>query len=147
MANLLRVLIVEDNDDDRQLLAVELQSGGYDLVHECVQSADKMRAALVRGQWDVVISDYAMPGFCGIEALQILQERGLDLPFIIVSGKIGEACRRVNQIKRAKAKGDLTACVIRAWRWWRARREQQDNQRCTAFPVKHGHPPVEELLA
>src|SRR3990172_13256565 len=91
MANLLRVLIVEDNDDDRQLLAVELQSGGYDLVHECVQSADKMRAALVRGQWDVVISDYAMPGFCGIEALQILQERGLDLPFIIVSGKIGEA--------------------------------------------------------
>ena len=91
MANPLRVLIVEDNDDDRQLLAAELQSGGYDLVHECVQSADKMRAALVSGQWDVVTSDYAMPGFCGIEALHILQERGLDLPFIIVSGKIGEA--------------------------------------------------------
>ena len=48
MANLLRVLVVEDND--RQLLAAELQSGGYDLVHECVQSADKMRAALVRGR-------------------------------------------------------------------------------------------------
>ena len=91
MENLLHVLIVEDNDDDRELLVAELQSGGYDLVHDCVQSADKMRAALVRGQWDVVISDYAMPGFCGIDALHILQERCLDLPFIIVSGKIGEA--------------------------------------------------------
>ncbi len=91
MAKKLRVLVVEDNDDDRQLLAAELHSGGYDLVHECVQSADKMRAALVRGEWDVVISDYAMPGFCGIDALHILQERGLDLPFIVVSGKIGEA--------------------------------------------------------
>ncbi len=90
MANPLRVLIVEDNDDDRQLLVAELQSGGYDLVHDCVASADNMRAALVRGQWDVVISDYAMPGFCGIDALHILQERGLDLPFIIVSGAIGE---------------------------------------------------------
>ena len=76
MANLLRVLIVEDNDDDRQLVAAALADGGYDLV---------------RGLWDLVISDYAMPGFCGIEALHILQERGLDLPFIIVSGKIGEA--------------------------------------------------------
>ncbi len=90
MANPLRVLIVEDNDDDRQLLVAELQNGGYDLVHECVASADKMRAALVRGQWDAVTSDYAMPGFCGIDALHILQERSLDLPFIVVSGKIGE---------------------------------------------------------
>ena len=91
MTKPLRVLIAEDNDDDRQLLVLELESGGYELVHECVQSADTMRAALVRGQWDVVISDYAMPSFCGIDALHILQERGLDLPFIIVSGKIGEA--------------------------------------------------------
>ena len=90
MANLLRVLIVEDNDDDRQLLAAALQSGGYDLVHDCVASADEMRAALDRGVWDVVISDYSMPGFSGIEALRVVQERGLDLPFIIVSGVIGE---------------------------------------------------------
>ncbi|OGT03024.1 MAG: hypothetical protein A2143_05780 [Gallionellales bacterium RBG_16_57_15] len=90
MANLLRVLIVEDNDDDRQLLAVELQSGGYDLVHACVASAGEMRAALDRDAWDVIISDYSMPGFSGIDALRIVQERGLDLPFIIVSGVISE---------------------------------------------------------
>lgn len=90
MANLLRVLIVEDNDDDRQLLAAELQSGGYDLVHACVASADEMRAALDRDAWDVIISDYSMPGFSGIDALSIVQERGLDLPFIIVSGAISE---------------------------------------------------------
>lgn len=90
MANLLRVLIVEDNADDRQLLVAELQSGGYDLVHACVASADEMRAALDRDAWDIVISDYSMPGFSGIDALRIVQERGLDLPFIIVSGTISD---------------------------------------------------------
>ena len=90
MANLLRVLIVEDNDDDRQLLVMELQYGNYDLVHDCVAGAVEMRAALACGVWDVVISDYAMPGFSAIEALRIVQERGLDLPFIIISGVIGE---------------------------------------------------------
>src|SRR3989304_3414891 len=90
MANLLRVLIVEDNPDDQQLLVAELQSGGYDLVHACVASAGEMRAALDRDAWDCIISDYSMPGFIGIDALRIVQERGLDLPFIIVSGVISE---------------------------------------------------------
>ena len=90
MANRLRVLIVEDNDDDRQLLAAELRRGGYELVHAYAASADEMRAALDRDAWDAVISDYTMPGFSGIDALRIVQERGLDLPFIIVSGVISE---------------------------------------------------------
>jgi len=90
MKKILRVLIVEDNDDDQQVLVAELEHGGYDLVHACVASADEMRAALDRDAWDVIISDYSMPGFSGIDALRIVQERGLDLPFIIVSGVISD---------------------------------------------------------
>src|SRR5688572_15936913 len=67
-----------------------LKQGGYDLMSERVDTPELMRAALARQSWDVVISDYVMPRFSGLAALRILQERGLDLPFLIVSGHIGE---------------------------------------------------------
>src|SRR4026207_2317575 len=67
-----------------------LKQGGYDLTSERVDTPESMRAALDRQGWDVVVSDYVMPRFSGLSALRILQERGLDLPFIIVSGHIGE---------------------------------------------------------
>jgi two-component system cell cycle sensor histidine kinase/response regulator CckA len=86
----LRVLLVEDSKDDADLLLHELTRGGYDVVAERVETADAMRAALQRGSWNVVLSDYSMPTFSAPEALRVLQESKQDLPFIIVSGTIGE---------------------------------------------------------
>lgn len=90
MSTPLRVLIVEDSEDDLFLLLHELRKGGYAPEYVSVCTADSMRAALTERQWDVITSDYNMPGFSALAALNLLQESGLDLPFIVVSGKIGE---------------------------------------------------------
>src|SRR5574341_803430 len=90
MATPLRVLIVEDSEDDAVLLSRELRRGGYDLTYERVDTAATMIAALENQTWDIVFSDHSMPHFSGTEALAIMRERGLDLPFIFVSGTIGE---------------------------------------------------------
>jgi diguanylate cyclase (GGDEF)-like protein/PAS domain S-box-containing protein len=89
MAAKLRVLIVEDTEDDLSLLLRELRRG-FDPEWQNVQTADAMRLALRSGTWHVVISDYQLPLFNGFEALRTLQEAGLDIPFILVSGTIGE---------------------------------------------------------
>ena len=86
----LRALIVEDSQTDCDILIRELRKGGYDVTFERVDSATALRAALVLGGWDIVFSDYSMPGFSGVACLKIIRERGLDLPFIFVSGTIGE---------------------------------------------------------
>ncbi len=86
----LRCLIVEDVEDDALLLLRQLRTGGYDVTWERVDTPEAMRAALARQPWDVVLSDYRMPRFSGLAALEILRESGIDLPFIIVSGTIGE---------------------------------------------------------
>lgn len=90
MENLIRVLIVEDAPDDAQLIVLELEHGGYDVQFQRADSAKTMIDALDCSPWDVVISDYVMPGFGGLQALQILRERGVDLPFVMISGKLGE---------------------------------------------------------
>src|SRR5436305_370693 len=86
----LRILLVEDSEDDAELMLRQLQRSGYDPVGRRVASAEEMGEALNDSTWDIVISDYVMPGFGGLEALQIFHQRGLDIPFIIVSGHIGE---------------------------------------------------------
>jgi PAS domain S-box-containing protein len=86
----LRVLIVEDSEYDVILLLLELRKKGYEPDFERVDTRESMRAALQRQEWDIVISDHVMPRFSGFEALTVLKESGLDLPFIIVSGNIGE---------------------------------------------------------
>src|SRR5690349_10400787 len=86
----LRVLIVEDVEEDALLLIREIRKGGYEPLYDLVDAAPTLAAALASQQWDVVISDYAMPGFSVIEALDILKQSGQDLPFVIVSGHIGE---------------------------------------------------------
>jgi DNA-binding NtrC family response regulator len=86
----LRCLLVEDNENDALLVLRELRSGGYDVVSERVETAEEMRAALERQPWDAIIADYCMPHFSGLAALELLQSSGLDLPFILVSGTIGE---------------------------------------------------------
>ncbi|HZV80551.1 MAG TPA: response regulator, partial [Geobacteraceae bacterium] len=90
MSNPLNILIVEDSEDDLFLLLHELRKGGYAPEYVSVCTADTMRSALTERQWDVITSDYNMPGFSALAALKLLQESGLDLPFIVVSGKIGE---------------------------------------------------------
>ena len=86
----LRVLIVEDVEDDAELLMQELRSKGYDPVYERVYNHKAMEDALARQEWDVVIADYSMPEFDGIKALKLLEKKQIDLPFILVSGTIGE---------------------------------------------------------
>ncbi|MBI3596220.1 MAG: EAL domain-containing protein [Nitrospirae bacterium] len=86
----LRVLIVEDSVDDTDLLLRELRLGGYEPTHERVETPEAMNAALDQQMWDIVFGDYSMPHFNGMAALKLLRERGLDLPFIFISGTIGE---------------------------------------------------------
>ncbi len=90
MNKILRLLLVEDSEDDAELLLWTLQQGGHDLVHACVSDAPAMNAALDSAPWDLVIADYSLPHFSGIAALELVKARGLDIPFIIVSGHIGE---------------------------------------------------------
>jgi PAS domain S-box-containing protein len=87
----LRVLLVEDSEDDALLLQRELRRGGYEPVCERVDTAEAMEAALQEGTWDIVISDHSMPAFSSSAALELLRRKGfVDMPFIIVSGRIGE---------------------------------------------------------
>src|SRR5215510_5402586 len=84
----LRVLLVEDSDNDAALLEIALQRAGFKLECERAETADGLAAALDTQTWDVVIADSVMPGFDGLSALALVKQRGLDLPFIIVSGHI-----------------------------------------------------------
>jgi PAS domain S-box-containing protein len=89
-AQALRILIVEDSEDDVALLLRELRKGGYQPEYRCVCTADSMRAALANGKWDIIVSDWSMPHFTGLDAFRIVRESKIDVPFIIVSGTIGE---------------------------------------------------------
>jgi diguanylate cyclase (GGDEF)-like protein/PAS domain S-box-containing protein len=86
----LRLLLVEDSEADAELLEQQLLAGGYDPTIERVETAEAMQASLTGGNWDIVIADYSLPHFSATSALQVLQETGIDLPFIICSGNIGE---------------------------------------------------------
>jgi len=86
----LNVLIVEDLEDDALLVLRELRRGGFDVVWERVETAEDLRTALPCRPWDILISDYRLPGFNAPAALAILQQSQLDIPFIVVSGTIGE---------------------------------------------------------
>src|SRR5215210_3779534 len=87
----LKVLLVEDSEDDALLLVRTLRRGGYDPTWERVDTAPAMGAALEGRGWDLVISDHSMPAFSSSAALGLLRRKGfVDLPFIIVSGQIGE---------------------------------------------------------
>ncbi|MCG3117882.1 MAG: EAL domain-containing protein [Candidatus Manganitrophus sp. SA1] len=86
----LRILIIEDSEEDAELLLLALRRAGYELLYERVETPAAMDAALAKQAWDVIVSDYTMPNFSGPAALRQLKESGRDLPFIIVSGSIGE---------------------------------------------------------
>lgn len=86
----LPVLIVDDSADDAELLVLELTRGGYDVVSLRVDTADALQAALAEGGWQIILCDFSMPRFSGEAALRLVKTSGLDLPFIFVSGTMGE---------------------------------------------------------
>ena len=86
----LRVLMIEDSENDAQLVLREIQRGEYDVEWERVETRTAMLEALVRCPWDIIICDHSLPQFDAMAALGTLQARGFDLPFIIVSGSISE---------------------------------------------------------
>jgi PAS domain S-box-containing protein len=86
----LRVLLVEDSDDDARLIEHALRRAGYPVALERVASGMGMAQALHAGHWDVILADYSLPGFGALAALRLLHDTGRDLPFIIVSGTIDE---------------------------------------------------------
>ena len=86
----LRLLLVEDNPDDEALVLRAIRKGGFTVDYIRVDKPDDLQAALRHNDWDIVLSDYQMPAFNGLAALKIVKERNKDLPFIIVSGTIGE---------------------------------------------------------
>jgi two-component system cell cycle sensor histidine kinase/response regulator CckA len=86
----LAALIIEDSEPDAELLLRALGRGGFAVTHECVETAPAFIAALDRKAWDLVLSDFAVPSLSAFAAIEIVRERGLDLPFIIVSGTMGE---------------------------------------------------------
>lgn len=86
----LRILIVEDSDKDELMVVNALQSHGYDVTYTRVETAAEMDAALDFNIWDLILCDYCLPNFNGLDALKLMQSKGVDLPFIIVSGAINE---------------------------------------------------------
>ncbi|HEY8924952.1 MAG TPA: response regulator [Polyangia bacterium] len=85
-----RLLLVEDSPTDAKLVLHSLRRAGWTVESRRVEDADAMRAALLEGGWDAVISDWSLPHFSGAAALALLRELALDIPFVIVSGTLGE---------------------------------------------------------
>jgi PAS domain S-box-containing protein len=90
MPDSLRVLIVEDSIDDTFIIVHELLRGGFEVTSDRVETAKAMENALAGQTWDLIISDYSIPGFGGVAALELYQRKGLEMPFIMVSGVMGE---------------------------------------------------------
>ena len=90
MSRAIKVLIVEDNEDDALLAVRQLVQDGYNVSYERVDTQEAMKSSLEQAEWDVVLSDYAMPHFSGEAALGLVRNTYPDMPFIVVSGTIGE---------------------------------------------------------
>ena len=90
MSEILRVLIIEDSALDAKVLVGLIQAGGYEVTSERVETAEQYTRALENEVWDIILADYNLPEFNGSEGLRLLQESGRDIPFIVISGGIGE---------------------------------------------------------
>lgn len=86
----LRILIIEDSPEDVELLLRDVRKAGYDPDYRVVDTPAQLRAALGEGGWQIILSDFRLPAFTGMDALKIVLEHGQDIPFIIISGEISE---------------------------------------------------------
>jgi signal transduction histidine kinase len=86
----IRVLMIEDSEDDSLLIARELQEGGYNVQYHRVDTPGALSLACDLQEWDLIISDFSMPHFSGTDALHFVRSRHLEVPFIFVSGTMGE---------------------------------------------------------
>lgn len=152
MASKLRVLIIEDVEDHALLIVRELQKGGLDIFFERVETVEELSAALEEA-WDVIISDYSLPGFNGIDALHMVQQKGLDAPFLLVSGAIGE--EKAAEVMKAGAqdyirKGNyarLVPTLERELRDAKVRRERRQTAEELARHREHLEELVQERTA
>jgi signal transduction histidine kinase len=131
MAKQLQVLIVDDVEDDALLVVRELRRAGFEPGYQRVHTRVALEAALEQ-EWDIVLCDYSMPGFSALEALALVRKRALDVPFIIVSGTVGEA--RAVEIMRAGAhdyvfKDNLSRLGVAIERELREARNRADKRR------------------
>src|SRR5690349_17107559 len=85
-----RVLLIEDSSQDAFFNLRALEHAGLEVQAERVETTAQLKAALETGSWDFILSDYQMPGFDGLAALAMYKDSGLDVPFVVVSGQIGE---------------------------------------------------------
>ena len=90
MGKTLRVLHVEDSEQDMALISRHLKKAGCDVISDRVERAETMKTMLESREWDVILCDYSMPHFNALAALALVKEMKLDIPFIIISGTIGE---------------------------------------------------------
>ncbi len=90
MKDKIHILLIEDSDDDALLNIIEIKKGGHNISYERVETEEDLRSALNSNTCDIILADYRMPNFTGLEALSIVKEYELDIPFIIISGTIGE---------------------------------------------------------
>jgi CheY-like chemotaxis protein len=128
------VLIVEDSQWDAELLVAEIKREGYEVSFERVDTAGAFEFALGKGDWDVILSDYIMPQFNALEALALYKASGRDIPFILVSGTVGEETAVVAMkagaqdflLKHKLAR--LVPILERELRSARQRREHQDRR-------------------
>ncbi len=149
MTEHIRALIVEDDETDAELVAIHLTRNGFAVDWERVETEAALNAALDEGGWDVVLSDFAMPRYDGLRAFETIEARGLDVPFIFVSGALGE--ERAVEAMRAGAKdyilkGNLNRLAVAVKRELRsaesrrrhvaAEEAKQRDQRRLAMAVK-----------
>ncbi len=114
MGTPIRVLIVEDSEDDSEMVVRELKRGGYDVKCKRVESPAALEAACEVQEWDLVISDFSMPMFSGMDALALVRKMRADVPFIFVSGTMGEEAAVAAMRNGAQdylVKGNLTRLV------------------------------------
>ncbi len=135
MGTSLRILLIEDSEDDARLVLREIEQSGYEVDFERVETADAMRTALAHQAWDLIICDFSLPRFSAPNALELLKKSGYDLPFIIVSGTIGEESA-VNALKAGAhdfiIKGNfarLVPAIQRELKEAEVRRERRDRER------------------
>src|SRR5947199_8673926 len=144
MATTLNVLVIEDSEEDTLLMVRELTEAEYSVKFEQVYSAATLAAALAKGGWDIIFSDFTLPGFSGTAALAQVRKHDSEVPFIFTSGTIGEdtavAAMRTgaddyvmkNNLKR------LVPAVERALREVSGRRARRREEERVMHPAYHG---------